>query len=122
MQTVPTFRHAQRTHSLEVSEIVQLPDRAAKLSASGQDTVLFSNNTPVVLPCDMDDRFRLTVAKLDAAMTPRRRWIMLNAASNPTDALDPGEELPAGLDQLEAFIPQAPVADQKQPLAKGAAQ
>ena len=66
MQTVPTFRRAQRTHSLEVSEIVQLPDRAAKLSASGQVTVLLCNSTPVVLPCDTDDRFRLTAIKLAA--------------------------------------------------------
>ena len=66
MQTVPTFRHAQRTHSLEVSEIVQFPDRGAPLNASGQDTVVLSNSTPVVLPCDMDNRFRLTALKLAA--------------------------------------------------------
>lgn len=63
MQTVPTFRHAQRTHSLEISEIVRLPDRAAKLSASGQNTAVLYNSTPVVLPCDMDNRFRLTAVK-----------------------------------------------------------
>ena len=63
MQTVPTFRRAQRTHSLEISEIVQLSDRAAKLSASGQNTVLLCNSTSVVLPCDMDNRFCLTAVK-----------------------------------------------------------
>lgn len=40
----------------------------------------------IVLPCGADTGFRLTAAQLEAAITPRTRWLMLNSPSNPTGA------------------------------------
>ncbi len=176
MQNVPNFRRAQRIQSLEISEIVQLSERAASLRAEGQDIValstgepdfptpphvvaaahsaalagktkypatlgtpelrdaiarqagvsrarvivstgakqvlanamlatldpgeevimpapfwtsysdivLLASGIPVVLPCPVEDGFRLTAERLEAAITPRTRWLMLNSPCNPT--------------------------------------
>lgn len=50
------------------------------------DIVAILGGTPVVLPCREEDGFRLTAAALEAAITPRTRWVMLNSPSNPSGA------------------------------------
>ena len=40
----------------------------------------------VTIACGAEDGFRLTPDKLEAAITPKTRWLMLNAPSNPTGA------------------------------------
>lgn len=50
------------------------------------DIVTLLGGTPVVLPCREEDGFRLTAAALEAAITPRTRWVMLNSPSNPSGA------------------------------------
>lgn len=50
------------------------------------DIVTILGGTPVVLPCREEDGFRLTAAALEAAITPRTRWVMLNSPSNPSGA------------------------------------
>ncbi|KIZ48411.1 aspartate aminotransferase, partial [Pseudomonas oryzihabitans] len=50
------------------------------------DIVTILGGTPVVLPCREEDGFRLTAEALDAAITPRTRWVMLNSPSNPSGA------------------------------------
>ena len=50
------------------------------------DIVTILGGTPVVLPCCEEDGFRLTAAALEAAITPRTRWVMLNSPSNPSGA------------------------------------
>ena len=41
---------------------------------------------PVVLPCSEGHGFRLDAGQLDAAITPRTRWVFLNSPSNPSGA------------------------------------
>jgi aspartate aminotransferase len=50
------------------------------------DMVLASDGVPVTVACPEADGFKLTPAKLEAAITPRTRWLILNSPSNPTGA------------------------------------
>lgn len=50
------------------------------------DIVAILGGKPVALPCREADGFRLTAAALEAAITPRTRWVMLNSPSNPSGA------------------------------------
>jgi aspartate aminotransferase len=50
------------------------------------DIVQLCGGTPVIVPTREVDGFRLTPAQLSAAITPRTKWLMLNAPSNPTGA------------------------------------
>ncbi len=59
------------------------------------DIVAFTGAEPVVLPCPLDQGFRLTPEQLDAAITPDTRWLILNSPSNPSGAAYPADELRA---------------------------
>ncbi|MEE2859651.1 MAG: pyridoxal phosphate-dependent aminotransferase [Paracoccus sp. (in: a-proteobacteria)] len=48
------------------------------------DIVRIAGGVPVAVPCDDSTGFRLTAEALEAAITPRTRWLMLNSPSNPT--------------------------------------
>lgn len=50
------------------------------------DIVQLCGGTPVVVPTLEAEGFRLTAAQLSAAITPRTKWLLLNAPSNPTGA------------------------------------
>ena len=50
------------------------------------DIVLFCGATPVIVPCSIDEGFKLTAAKLESAITPRTKWLIFNSPSNPTGA------------------------------------
>jgi aspartate aminotransferase len=50
------------------------------------DMVLACDGKPVIVPCPEADGFKLTPAQLEKAITPRTRWLLLNAPSNPTGA------------------------------------
>jgi len=50
------------------------------------DIVLIAGGQPVLVPCSEANGFRLTAGDLEAAITPRTRWVMLNSPSNPTGA------------------------------------
>ena len=50
------------------------------------DIVLLCGGTPVVVPCPAENGFRLRPDDLDAAITSRTKWVMLNSPSNPTGA------------------------------------
>lgn len=50
------------------------------------DMVLLSGGTPVIVPCTLEQGFRLTAEALEAAITPRTKWLILNSPSNPTGA------------------------------------
>jgi aspartate aminotransferase len=47
--------------------------------------VLFGGK-PVVVDCPVETGFKLTASQLEAAITPRTKWLMLNSPSNPTGA------------------------------------
>ena len=59
------------------------------------DMVLLAGGEPVVVPCPETDGFRLQPAALEAAITPRTRWLILNSPSNPTGAAYSRAELDA---------------------------
>jgi aspartate aminotransferase len=50
------------------------------------DIVLIAGGKPVLVPCSESNGFRLTADDLEAAITPRTRWVLLNSPSNPTGA------------------------------------
>lgn len=50
------------------------------------DIVQLCGATPVVVETTVESGFRLTAKQLAAAITPKTKWLMLNAPSNPTGA------------------------------------
>ncbi|MEP2717909.1 pyridoxal phosphate-dependent aminotransferase [Pseudophaeobacter sp.] len=52
-----------------------------------KDIVLILGGTVVALTCPAENGFCLTPAQLEAAITPKTRWIMLNLPSNPAGAV-----------------------------------
>ncbi len=48
------------------------------------DMVLLAGGKPKIVKCDEKDEFKITPAKLKAAITKRTKWIILNSPSNPT--------------------------------------
>ncbi len=69
--------------SLEAGDEVIVP---APYWVSYPDMVLACDGTPVTVACPESDGFLLTPAALEAAITPRTRWLILNSPSNPTGA------------------------------------
>lgn len=59
------------------------------------EIVRFAGAEVVALPTDAAGGFRITAAQLDAAITPKTRWLLLNSPGNPTGATYPAEELRA---------------------------
>lgn len=59
------------------------------------DVVLFAGGTPVVVACDAAQHYKLTPEQLEAAITPRTKWLVLNSPSNPTGAAYSADELRA---------------------------
>jgi len=59
------------------------------------EIVRFAGAEVVALPTDAAGGFRITAAQLEAAITPRTRWLLLNSPGNPTGATYPAEELRA---------------------------
>lgn len=55
---------------------------------------------PVVVPCGPD--FRPDLERIEAALTPRTRALILNAPNNPTGVVYPGEDLDGVARLLEA--------------------
>ncbi|GGF64668.1 aminotransferase [Paracoccus acridae] len=50
------------------------------------DMVLLAGGKPVIVECGIDQGFRLTPEALEAAITPRTKWLILNSPSNPSGA------------------------------------
>ncbi len=48
------------------------------------DMVLLAGGKPKIVKCDEKDGFKITPAKLNAAITKRTKWIIINSPSNPT--------------------------------------
>ncbi len=48
------------------------------------DMVLLAGGKPKIVKCDEKDGFKITPAKLKAAISKRTKWIILNSPSNPT--------------------------------------
>jgi len=64
------------------------------------DVVLLGGGKPVFAETTMEDGFRLCPEVLDAAITPKTKWFIFNAPSNPTGAAYTREALKALTDVL----------------------
>ena len=65
------------------------------------DVVQFAGGTPVVVAAGPEHGYKLTPAMLEAAITPRTKWLILNSPSNPTGAAYTAPELKALGEVLE---------------------
>lgn len=57
------------------------------------EMVRFAGGVPILLPCEQAQGFKLLPAQLEAAITPRTKWLMLNSPGNPTGAVYSESEL-----------------------------
>ncbi|GGH07090.1 aminotransferase [Alsobacter metallidurans] len=69
--------------TLEPGDEVIIP---APYWVSYPDMVLACEGAPVTVACPEEDGFKLSPSRLEAAITPRTRWLVLNSPSNPTGA------------------------------------
>jgi len=69
--------------TIEAGDEVIIP---APYWVSYPDMVLACDGTPVIVACPEANGFKLTPAQLDAAITPKTRWLLINSPSNPTGA------------------------------------
>ncbi|WP_172296616.1 pyridoxal phosphate-dependent aminotransferase [Pseudoruegeria sp. HB172150] len=64
------------------------------------DMVLLAGGTPVVVEAGIETGFKMTPEQLDAAITPKTKWLIFNSPSNPTGAGYTRDELKALTDVL----------------------
>ncbi len=57
------------------------------------DIVQLAEGKPVIVGCDENNGFKLRPEQLEAAITPKTKWFLLNNPSNPTGAAYSAEEL-----------------------------
>lgn len=50
------------------------------------DMVLLAGGTPVIAEASLQTNFKLTADQLEAAITPKTKWLIFNSPSNPTGA------------------------------------
>ncbi|MCW3834746.1 pyridoxal phosphate-dependent aminotransferase [Sphingomonas canadensis] len=65
------------------------------------DVVQFAGGTPVFVAAGPEQSYKLLPAQLEAAITPRTKWLILNSPSNPTGAAYSAAELKALGEVLE---------------------
>lgn len=78
--------------TLEVGDEVITP---APYWVSYTDMVLLNGGVPKVLPCGTEQNFKLLPEQLEAAITTKTRWVMLNSPNNPTGVIYSKNELAA---------------------------
>ncbi|HEX2752927.1 MAG TPA: pyridoxal phosphate-dependent aminotransferase [Alphaproteobacteria bacterium] len=66
---------------------------AAPYWLSYPDMVMLAEGTPVIVTATAVEKFKLTPEKLDAAITAKTKWVIINSPSNPTGAAYSKEEL-----------------------------
>ena len=59
------------------------------------DMVLLAGGTPVAIDCPAANNFKLQPAQLEAAITAKTKWLILNSPSNPTGSAYTEAELKA---------------------------
>ena len=83
--------------TLEPGDEVIVP---APYWVSYPDITLLAEGRPVVVTCRPEDGFKLRPEGLEQAITPRTRWLVLNAPNNPSGATYTRDELRAIADVL----------------------
>jgi aspartate aminotransferase len=76
--------------TVEAGDEVIIP---APYWVSYPDIVAFAGGTPVFVSAPASQNYKITPAQLEAAITPRTRWLILNSPSNPTGAAYSADEL-----------------------------
>ena len=69
--------------TLDVGDEVVIP---APYWVSYPDIVLLCGASPVIVDCTAENGFKLQPDQLEAAITPKTKWLMMNSPSNPTGA------------------------------------
>ena len=64
------------------------------------DMTLLAEGVPVTVDCPKENSFKLTPEDLEAAITPKTKWVILNSPSNPTGAAYSYDEMKALTDVL----------------------
>ena len=59
------------------------------------DIVQFAGGAPVIVKAGADQYYKILPEQLDAAITPKTKWVILNSPSNPTGAAYSADELKA---------------------------
>lgn len=59
------------------------------------EMAVIHDGVPVIVDCPAEEGFKLTPRALEAAITPRTRWLVLNSPNNPTGAVYSRQELAA---------------------------
>ncbi|MCI4666042.1 MAG: pyridoxal phosphate-dependent aminotransferase [Neomegalonema sp.] len=75
---------------------------AAPFWTSYPDQVRLANGEPIMPLCGVDSGFKITPEALEAAITPKTRWVLLNSPSNPAGAVYSRAELEALAEVLRA--------------------
>jgi aspartate aminotransferase len=78
--------------TVDVGDEVIIP---APYWVSYPDIVNFAGGTPVFIEGPASQGYKISPAQLDAAITPKTRWVLLNSPSNPSGAAYSAEELKA---------------------------
>ena len=78
--------------TVDVGDEVVIP---APYWVSYPDVVQFAGGVPVIVQCGPDVGYKLSPEALDAAITPRTKWVIINSPSNPTGAAYTAAELKA---------------------------
>ncbi len=76
--------------SLDEGDEVIIP---APYWVSYPDMVLLAEGTPVFVEGREENGFRITPEQLDAAITQKSKWVLLNSPSDPSGAADPRDQL-----------------------------
>lgn len=76
--------------TLDMGDEVIIP---APYWVSYPDIVNYAGGTPVIIEGPASQNYKITAEQLEAAITPKTRWVMLNSPSNPSGAAYSADEL-----------------------------
>ena len=65
------------------------------------DMALLAEGEPVIVPCSQNNQFKLQPDDLEAAITEKTKWLILNSPSNPTGAAYTKSEMAGITDVLK---------------------
>ena len=65
------------------------------------DMTLLAEGEPVIVECREENQFKLQPEDLEAAITPKTKWIIMNSPSNPTGSAYSYDEMKALTDVLK---------------------
>ncbi|HIL27945.1 MAG TPA: pyridoxal phosphate-dependent aminotransferase [Micavibrio sp.] len=65
------------------------------------DMTLLAEGEPVIVECHEENQFKLQPEDLEAAITPKTKWIIMNSPSNPTGSAYSYDEMKALTDVLK---------------------